>query len=74
MQSCDCTNRCGDDARVHTGEVAACSRRTQWLARARVCGVRRSATDPRAVVVIYDKPPADDDLRALHHFDRWPHV
>ena len=73
-ESCDCLNRCGDDYRVLKGEVRSCWRFRQWFARARIRDVRRDATDPRALVVIYDKPPHDDDLRALRYFDRWPNT
>lgn len=69
---CDCLDRCGDDPRVHTGAVASCAHRKLWLSRARIRGVSRDAAAPNTLIVIYDRPPDDDDLRALHDFDRWP--
>lgn len=72
--SCDCIAVCGDDLRVRKGTVNGCPHYRLWLNRAHIRGVRRDATDPLALVVLYDRPPDDDDLRALHNFDRWPHI
>jgi hypothetical protein len=72
LQPCDCLNRCGDDSRVAAGRVQACANWRAWHSRARIVGVSRDASDPNVLVVHYDSHPSDDDLRALHDFDRWP--
>ena len=72
LPRCDCLNRCGDDAAVERGTVRSCGLRSRWLARARIVGVSRSADDPMILLVHFSAEPSDDDLRALHNFDRWP--
>ena len=71
-RQCDCLNRCGDDPRMRKGLVQPCAHWFHWNQRARIVGVTRDASNPLALTVIYTAPPADDDLRALHDFDRWP--
>lgn len=68
---CDCLNRCGDDRRVWDGTANPCDRMRAWRARPSIVGVRRDAGDANVLVVVYDKPPTDDDLRSLHAHDRW---
>jgi hypothetical protein len=72
LQLCDCVNRCGDDSRVTSGKVTPCAYWRAWKSRALIIGVSRDAADPYVLWVRYDAPPTDEDLRALHDFDRWP--
>jgi hypothetical protein len=72
MKSCDCLNACGDDSNVEGGGALPCERYRAWTARARIVGVSRNAEDPRVLIVHYSDEPTDDDIRALHNFERWP--
>lgn len=72
MDTCDCLNRCGDDSRVAKGTVRPCATWLNWSARARIIAARRDHGDSNAIVVIFDREPSDNDLRALQCFDRWP--
>ena len=72
LPRCDCLDHCGDDPALERGTVMSCSKRVHWLARPRIVGVSRVADDPRTLAVHFSAEPSNDDLRALHRFDRWP--
>lgn len=72
-RACDCLDHCGDDPRVDRGVVDPCPRMLAWRARPRIVGVRHAGSaEPHALVVLYDKPPTDDDVVYLRTRERWP--
>lgn len=72
MERCDCLNLCGDDPGLQNSQARSCTNRLSWLARPRIVGVSRVAGEPRTLAVHFNAEPTDDDLLALHNFDRWP--
>jgi hypothetical protein len=71
MEPCDCLDHCGTDPWLRDGRATPCANLVAWRARPHIVGVGRDAADANVLVVVYDKPPTDADLRHLRTCDRW---